>query len=92
MGDPRQRIAIHIDASSESIARQYAAMHSIDVTGAKWSSNPDGKDGRLFVIATPSFHTAKSPNGASVGMSGAHGVGNQFSSHPVCKILRSCTE
>ena len=92
MGDPRQSIAIHIDASSESIALQYAATHGIDVTGAKWSLNPDGKVGRLFVLATLPFHATKFPNGASVGMSGAHGIGNKFPSNPVCKILRSCTD
>lgn len=55
MGDIKISIEVRIEAGTESAARQYAAVHGIDGTLAKWFPNPVGKGGRLYATAAMPF-------------------------------------
>ena len=79
MGDITISIEVRIEAGSESAARQYAAMHGIDATRAKWFANLGGKGGRLYAAAAAPF-----PNVPSHADSGRlPGAGNPLGGNPL---------
>ncbi len=41
-----------IRANNELAARQYAALHNLNLTKSKWSCDHDGKSGRLYASDT----------------------------------------
>lgn len=54
-----------IRAKNELTARQYAALHNLDVTKCKWSHDHDGESGRLYASDTE-IHRAGAPSAQDI--------------------------
>lgn len=55
MSEIKISIEVRIEACSESVARQYAGAHGIDVRDGKWYPNHGSDGGRLYVTSTTPF-------------------------------------
>ena len=76
MNNVKISIEMRIEAGTESEARQYAAMHSIDVTLARWHKNSDCSGGRLYVVASTPFSAAQRSRNAAEGLRDSHATDN----------------
>lgn len=68
-----------IRAKNELTARQYAALHNLDVTKCKWSRDHDGKSGRLYASDT-TIHRVNAPT--ALGIEKFNGNGAAGTSKP----------
>jgi hypothetical protein len=76
MNNVKISIEMRIEAGTESEARQYAAMHSIDVTLARWHRNSDCNGGRLYVVASTPLCAVQCSHNAAEGLHDSHAAGN----------------